>query len=237
METLFLDIETAPNISYSWGLWSQNISLSQLIQPAYMLCFAAKWEKERKVHFYSIQKEKEMLNAAHQFLDRADVVVTWNGDRFDIPHLQRELLGWGFPPSPFKSLDLMKVVKKQFKFVSNKLEHIATELGLEGKVKHRGFSLWTDVLANDPKAWKEMERYSKRDVVLLEEIKELILPWISNHPSRILYDNEVCTNCTAGNLQRRGFLYKQSRKYQRFQCTNCGKWLSSTKSIDGVVVQ
>ena len=46
---LLLDIETAPNKVYTWGLWNQNIGLSQIIQEGYLLCWGAKWLGKRGV--------------------------------------------------------------------------------------------------------------------------------------------------------------------------------------------
>ena len=46
MKILLLDIETAPNIVHSWGLWQQNIGLPQIVKSGYTICWSAKWYKE-----------------------------------------------------------------------------------------------------------------------------------------------------------------------------------------------
>ena len=43
MNILLIDIETAPNKVYTWGLWNQNVSLNQIDEVGYTLCWAATW--------------------------------------------------------------------------------------------------------------------------------------------------------------------------------------------------
>src|SRR5882757_3898034 len=123
-----IDIETKPSLAHIWSLWDQHVGLSQVQDFGEMICFAAGWEHDRKVKFYSVyhDSQEEMLASAHDLLDEADVVTGWNSKSFDVKHIQRELMLAGHkPPSPFKQLDLMHETKKKFRFVSNKLEHVA----------------------------------------------------------------------------------------------------------------
>ena len=93
MKILLLDIETAPNTAYVWGLWKQNISISQIVDSSSMLCWAAKWLDSPEVMFSSIlMGKKGMLKEIHKLLDQADAVVHYNGSRFDIPTLNKEFL-------------------------------------------------------------------------------------------------------------------------------------------------
>jgi len=67
-----------------------------------------------------------MLDDLHALMDEADVVCGWNSTTFDHKHIKREFLEAGMlPPSPTKDLDLMRVVKSQFRFPSNKLDYVA----------------------------------------------------------------------------------------------------------------
>jgi hypothetical protein len=72
----------------------------------------------------------------------------------------------------------MSVVKANFKFPSNKLDYVAQALGVGAKFKHSGFELWIDCMAGDDKAWREMKKYQIQDVVLLEELYQVLLPWL-----------------------------------------------------------
>jgi hypothetical protein len=236
VKILALDIETSPNLAYVWSLWEQNVSLDALVDSGDVLCFAAKWLGEKRMYFYSSRYDKaDMVCAAHALLDEADVVMHYNGKRFDIPHLNRLFVEDGLhPPSPYAQIDLLEVVRKRFKFPSNKLAYVAPALGLKGKVKHSGFSLWTRCLAGEDAAWKEMERYNRRDVLLLEELYGVLQPWVPNHPTHTLYDGvHGCPVCGKDTLQRRGLLRTKASVYCRWSCTNCGAWSRSTMRDSG----
>src|SRR6478752_6173831 len=104
MRILTIDIETSPNLAHVWQLWQQNVSLSQLQKAGEVMCFAAKWYGTEEVEYYSTfhDGKSEMLAEAYRLLEEADVVVHYNGVRFDIPHLNREFLEIGqTPPAPF----------------------------------------------------------------------------------------------------------------------------------------
>jgi hypothetical protein len=232
---LEIDIETSPNLAHVWDLWQQNVALNQLLQSTEMLCFAAKWYRERPVMFFSGHRDSKatMIESAHKLLDQADAVIHYNGRRFDVPHLNREFVEVGMrPPSPFAQIDLYQVVKRRFKFPSNKLDYVSRTLGLKGKVKHEGHELWVKCMAGDARAWKNMERYNKQDVLLLEELYDVLLPWIPSHPSRVVVDGvEGCPACGSTQLTRQGFAYTGVSKYQRFRCSDCGKWSRGSKRI------
>jgi hypothetical protein len=40
MRILLLDCETAPNTAYVWGMWKQNVSVSQLTDSSFVMCWA-----------------------------------------------------------------------------------------------------------------------------------------------------------------------------------------------------
>lgn len=236
MKILFIDIETTPMTSYTWGLWQQNVSLSQIIDSTEMMCFGARWYGEKKVHFKSTHHhgKQEMLDTVHALLDEADVVIGWNSKSFDSKHLKREFIeAEMLPPSPFKDLDLMRVVKSEFRFPSNKLDYVAQKLGVGAKVQHSGFELWVKCMANDRKAWAEMKKYQIQDVNLLIDLYEKLKPWIKNHPSVALYGgvDDGCTNCGSTHLQKRGLARTNTSSYQRYQCQSCGKWLRGAELV------
>lgn len=229
MRVLVLDIETAPNLAYVWGLWKQNIGTDWMVEAGYTMCWSAKWLGKKKVYFASVQRhdEHEMLREIHGLLDEADAVVTYNGDKFDLPTLNKEfLLNRLPPPSPYKSIDLYKTARR-FRFPSRKLDYIAKSLGLKGKVVHRGRDLWIGCIKGDEKCWREMERYNRRDVTELEKVYKELLPWIYNHPNRALYelrDRPSCATCGSARIHRRGYAHTRNERYAKYQCQSCGAW-------------
>ena len=188
MKVLLLDIETAPNIAYVWELWSKHmfIPTTQLIDSRYVLCWAAKWHNKDRMMFSSVEQDgpKHMLRSIHSLLNQADVVVHYNGKKFDIPALNKEFLIHGFqPPAHYKQIDLLTFTRSRFKFVSNKLDYVAKTLGVGQKVRHKGFELWIECMAHDSEAWKQMETYNKQDVIILEGVYNKMLPWIKDNPT------------------------------------------------------
>jgi hypothetical protein len=237
MKILFLDLETSPNLAFVWGLWQQNVSINQLMESTEVICFGARWGGSEKVIFKSVHHhgKKAMLDELHKLMEEADVLVGWNSQAFDSKHIKREFLENGYlPPSPYKEMDLMRVVKSQFKFPSNKLDYVAQTLGVGAKVQHSGFDLWVKCMADDKKAWAEMKEYQIQDVNLLIDLYEILKPWIKNHPHSALHDgiDGGCSNCSSTNLQRRGFTRTISATFQRFQCMDCGKWLRGDKAVE-----
>lgn len=235
MNTLFLDIETAPNVAHVWGLWDQNVSINQLMESSYTMCWAAKWANSEEILYDSVyhHSARRMVKGLHQLIDKADMVVHYHGSAFDMPTANKEFLLHGLPPpSPVKQLDLLKVVKEKFRFPSNKLDYVAQRLGLGKKFQHEGHSLWVKCMNHDPAAWKLMEEYNKHDVVLLESLYYKLRPWIKGNLNEALFQGHPrCPSCGGTHYQKRGYSYTTSNQYQRYQCCDCHSWFKGTKSL------
>lgn len=236
MKILIIDLELAPNLATVWNIWNQNIGVNQLLQTSEILCFSAKWLGENEIIFSSkwTDGKKKMLKKAHALLEEADAIVGYNQSRFDIPILNMEFLKIGLnPPSPNKQIDLLRAVKKNFRFVSNKLDFVCKQLGLGSKTATGGHELWLKVMDGDKDAQHLMEGYNIQDIVLTEKLYYKILPWIHNHPNRSVYEDSgiACPNCGGVHLQKRGIATTRNLRYQRYQCKDCGTWSRSNKSV------
>ena len=238
LKILHLDIETSPNLVYVWGLWDQNVSINQIVEPGYTMCWSARWEDKGPTMFASIHENKpeNMVKKVWDLLDQADVVVHYNGTKFDIPTLNREFIHYGFkPPSQFKQIDLLKTVRSQFKYPSNKLDYVAQQLGLGSKTKHMGMEMWRDCMDGCPKAWAVMKRYNKQDVLLTQKLYHELLPWIKTHPNWGVYldnDNPICRNCGSAKIKKNGIERTHTLTYQRYRCTVCGTPLRGRKCLE-----
>lgn len=229
---LFLDIETAPHRVYTWGLFGQNVSIDQIEEPGYTLCWAAKWHGAKNVMFDSVEDgdTERMLKGIYDLIREADAVIHYNGSKFDMPTLQGEFLKFGYqPPPPYKQIDLLQTARKKFRLPSNKLDYVARHLGITGKVKHKGMELWTACMAGDPAAWRVMKKYNIQDVRLLANVYERFLPWIVEHPHAGAFDPDMrgltCQTCGSGNLIRQGYKVAKTGRYQQFRCGDCGSWM------------
>lgn len=236
MKVLLLDLETAPNQVHTWGLYNQNVGINQIVQTGYTLCWAAKWFKEDLVYFDSIHQSRsvDMVNRIHKMLDEADVVVHYNGRKFDIPTLNKEFLLLGLtPPSPYKQVDLLETMRNRFRFSSNKLDFVAQQLGIGAKTQHKGHELWIGCMQGVQEDWDVMEDYNRNDVILLEKLYEILLPWIGNHPNHALYEvsHKICPSCGGDHYQKRGIATTIAGKYQRYCCNSCGTWFRDSKQL------
>ncbi len=232
---LLLDIETAPHRVYAWGLWGQDIFIDQIEDPGYTLCWAAKWLGSKQMMFSSVKSpgRNHMLRNIYSLIAEADIVVHYNGTKFDMPTLNKEFVQEGWPPpAPYKQIDLLLTARRQFRLASNKLDWVAKALGLGQKMKHKGMALWRGCMAGDAASWNIMERYNKRDVVLLEKVYLALRPWVANHPNVALYSGETrpaCTNCGSLQVVKRGYYHAKSLRYRRFSCKDCGANMRARK--------
>lgn len=227
---LYLDIEWAPAKAYVWKMWKENISPAQLIDEGGMLCFCASWEGEREFMFFSEWEDgrEGMAKAALDLLNEADAVVTYNGDKYDLPKITGEILLAGLdPPPPVTSIDCLKAVKK-FGFVMNRLAYIGPLLGVGSKVSHEGFDLWKKVLDGDERAQARMKKYCIQDVRMLKKLYQRIKGFIKTHPHMGTTKHE-CGACGSNNTQKRGYRRTKNFLIQRIQCNNCGSWSEGTR--------
>lgn len=221
---LLLDIEWRPTKAYVWQAWKQDITPEKIIEHGGLLCVGLKWLGQRETYLFSTWEHGHngMLEKVHDFISNADAVITYNGDKYDIPKLMGEfaLAGMTSPP-PVTTIDVLKAVKK-FGFFMNRLAFIGPLFGLGEKLKHEGFDLWIKVEQGDPKAQARMAKYCIQDVRLTEKLYLKVKPFIRNHP--FLGDRGACGACDGKVLQSRGYRRTKSFKIQRLQCQTCGSW-------------
>ena len=242
---LLLDIETAPMLSYHWGLWDQNINLNQVQQDWFILAWAAKWlhdpasktmyKDQRKAK--NLSDDKDLLKGIWNLLNESDIVITQNGKIFDIKKLNARFILNGFkPPSSYKHIDTKQIASRKFGFTSKKLEYMTEKLNKKYKKqshkKFPGFDLWIQCMAGNQDAWKEMEKYNKYDVLSLEELYLKLQPWDNSINPNLYTDTEtsVCS-CGSKNFIKNGFCYTSIGKYQRYSCSDCGAEVRSRANL------
>lgn len=231
-KTLIFDIETAPIQALVWRVWKENISIDQVESDWFMLCWSAKWLNdnvvmgERLTSKEALQEnDKRIVKKLWHLFDEADVIVAHNGDYFDIPKSRSRFLMHGLkPPSPFATVDTLKVAQRQFGFSHNKLDFLAKMLGLDRKMD-TNFKLWSRCLKGEDKALAYMFKYNKLDVFILEEVYYKLQPWIKSHPNMNNFQSESgCSTCGSLNVSPKGFYTTQCNKYRTWVCKDCGAY-------------
>lgn len=239
-KVLVLDIETQRGVVETFSIFRPFIHIDRVLVAPRVLCFAAKWRGEDKVIFKSSWVDNDedayrrMMQSAFDLLSEADLVVTWNGDRFDVQWLESEFgrLGMG-RPTPYKSVDLIKTNKKWFKGgqVSMKLDWSARQWLRDTKLPHGGTDLWRDIRhgtrAEQRAAQKTMKEYNIKDTLLTERMFDAYLPWLNVNLALYEHNDDGllhCTKCNSTDLKRDGVKFHATTAslYQMHRCKKCG---------------
>jgi predicted nucleic-acid-binding Zn-ribbon protein len=240
---LILDIETARMIVGVWKLgYKEHIGPEQVIKDWFILGWAAKWLFDAKImrDFVTPEEAKErddkrICISLWSLLDEADIVITHNGLKFDIPKVSTRFLLNGLPPfSSIQQVDTYKVFVKQFGVSSNSLNYIAQIMLHREKVK-TSYNLWIECENSVPEALAFMEEYCVADVCLEEEVYVAVRGWIKGHPNLgvlVSTEHPVCPNCGGDSFTEGGSYYTtQQNAYTSVRCDSCGAVNRTKKTI------
>tara|TARA_X000001382_G_C3168207_1_gene178611 strand:- start:198 stop:1133 length:936 start_codon:yes stop_codon:yes gene_type:complete len=234
---LLFDIETALMEVYVWGLYKQFISHNNIIKDKdgeekswFVLSWAAKWLYDENVQSDIVtpkearkRKDKRILESIWKLLDEAEIVIGHNLDRFDIRKLNARFIDNDLdPPSPYKTIDTLKIARREFAFVSYKQDYLTKHFKLEQKLE-TSFDLWVKCMQGNQEALNTMEEYNCHDVMGLEEVYLKLRPYIKNHPNLgVLMDANVCPNCGCDDLEELDtYYFTTANKFQVYRCIGC----------------
>lgn len=244
---LLLDIETAPNIVTSWGLWVNGpLGHENILKERFILCAAWKWLEGSKVHTEKAKvgdryPDKGILKKLHKALETADAVVAHNGDSFDIPWLMARFIVQGFAPAkPVIQIDTKKIAKDKFYFNNNRLDYLGRYLGLGKKIK-TDYDLWLEAMRGSKDHLRKMVAYNTQDVLLLEKVYLKLRPFFPAKLNRALFVEDAdtasrtCPACGKDALRAEGYSYTRTGKRRNYVCgtrsrgkltpgSGCGHW-------------
>lgn len=244
---LLLDIETAPLLSHIWRMWDEVRDTNQILEDWYILSCGYKWLGSDETKVLSLRQYKGykpgseddslLMKDMHNLLCQAKYVIAHNGDKFDLKKLNtRMLMNRLPPPTPFRSIDTLKIAKRTFGFTSNKLDYLSRVLLGKRKLKHDGLPLWQGTLRGDAEAWKTMEDYNLEDVNLLEEVYLALRAWDHLHPNVNLSttnDEMSCVACASTNVHPTGETVPVGTAglYIGYVCKDCGHQMRGNTNI------
>lgn len=226
-KVLLFDLETTAHEGFYWG---RNFETSIIENVGYgkILCYGAKWLGKKTIvrGWIDSKNEKNIVKELWKLLDEADIVCAHNGRAFDIKWCNTKFIQYGLlPPSPYKVVDTKTEAKKYLYLPSYSLDNIADYFRLGRKIKHEGFSMWLQCIQGNRKAWRDMKRYCKQDVDILERVYLKLRPLMENHPPIGMYKGTMkCDRCGGTNIQSRGKGFTRTKEYKRTRCMSCGKW-------------
>jgi len=231
---LMVDIETAPMEVYVWGLYKQFIPHGNVIKDWCLLSWCAKWlyDDEIQSDVATIDEardrnDKRITQSIHKLLDDADIIVGHNLDKFDDRKIKARFITNGIePPSPYRTIDTLKVARREFALPSYKQDYLTKYFGLTNKInvsEFGGFELWKNCVTGNKKALDDMVHYNKYDVIGLEELYLKLRPYIKNHPNLgVLMDEDTCPNCASEHLEETDSSYfTAANKFPVYRCLNC----------------
>lgn len=211
MKLVFWDIETTPNLGYTWEKYQQNVirftKFSELLSVALKFSDGDRVLCKTRADFPKDKSDRSLCRWAKRQLEKADITVAHNGDEFDIKKLNARLLVHKLTPmKPLATVDTKKVAKAHAKFVSNSLADLGQQLGLGSKESTGGFELWERCMEGNKAAFRKMAKYNKKDVVLLEKVYYRLRPFMRSHPSVALLNNikDGCPKCGSTDIISKG---------------------------------
>ncbi len=233
----FYDIECTPSLGYFYDRWKEN-NIVATIEPWFMLSFAWQELGSETIHCKALcdyptwqnnkKDDTELIKDLWKLFDSFDILIAHNGDRFDKRKSNARFLGLGLPPpSPTRTIDTLKIARRVFALESNKLDSLASFLGIGHKLSTHGWDTWRGCINGDPKSFRLLKRYNKHDVWLLGEVYRKLKGWAPNHPDLRAYTGSLgCPTCASQDVQHRGFNVAKTKRTQRMHCQECGTWFS-----------
>lgn len=248
-KVLIFDIETSPMKAYVWNLWKTNVHLDHIISDWFCLAWSGKWLYSEEIIGEVLTPEevrneddKRIMASLWTLINEADIIVTHNGNKFDIPRINTRFIINGLAPTkPYFSIDTCQIARRQFGFSSNKLDALAGYFSIPHKLD-TDFNLWKRCLEGDEESLDYMLEYNKKDVAILEEIYLKLRPWIKNHPNigNLGGNKEACANCGSDNIEpiKDKYYFTSVGKYKLYRCKACGavsRGRTSVTSSPGMV--
>lgn len=234
---LLLDIETLPGEGYFFDPRIDYLSADKVIKDVSISCWAAKWLFEPEIMGEVVsakdaflREDKSILNGIWKLMNEADIVITHNGLKFDIPMLYGRFVTYQMsPPAKFQNVDTCQTAKNVFKFNYNGLDQLGQRFGI-GKKIDMSFLDWKNCLTNDRDATTALEQmltYCKNDIApLLEDVYLAMLPYIPNHPNLGLWNldgNDCCKNCESKDIYWNEKPYATpAGLWNSWRCLSCG---------------
>jgi hypothetical protein len=214
LKRLFADIETSFVYAPVWRAGEQYISPMNIKGEVKIICISYKWQYENEVHTLTWdenQDDKQLLKKFIKILGEADEVIGHNFDRFDLRQIRTRAIRQGVLMYPkYRTLDTLKKARKYFSFMSNKLDYLGRVLEVGRKLDHEGLGLWKRVQEGDSKdlrsdALKEMVSYCEQDVILLEDVFNVVQPYIDHNTNHAVLKHGLhgkwrCPNCSSEDV-------------------------------------
>ena len=241
LKRLFMDVETTPNLIYSWRTGAkQYISWESIVAERQLCSLAWAWndgpiEAIPWMHGWGEKADKRIAEKAMELWRDADEIVGHNIQKFDANWLRTRAVFHRLGAMPdVKLVDTLRMARSRFFFNSNTQDYISRYLNGKAKL-HTDFQLWKDVMAGDQKALARMVRYNKRDVSLLRQMYKRMEPYCLPSTHAGVLDDRPRWSCPYCGSMRVKVDKKRATavgyvKYQMY-CHHCQKFYTVAESV------
>ena len=188
---LYIDIETGYGRVYTFDLRikGEYISHQNIDKEPYIVCWSAGWVGENKIHSACVDhraalkyQDAKILKPLRELIEQADIISGQNVEWFDLRMINARMAINGIRPSEgYKIQDTLKMLRKKYKFMSNRLDYIAPLFGFRPKeaMSNRDWLAIAD--HGDEKTLAKMLKYNRADVRNGKGVLEALLG-LSDYP-------------------------------------------------------
>lgn len=160
----FLDIETS-NLAADYGIVISVAILDDATDEIYADTIT---QNDIKKGIY----DKRLVENAIKQLLKYDVIITYNGEKFDIPFLRARALihKIEFPVyGQIQHRDMYQLVKRKFRIHSKKLINLCKIMGIEDKTAIEP-TCWIQAMTGNKEALEKIKQHNIGDVIALKKV-------------------------------------------------------------------
>lgn len=245
INVLYWDLESSLMGTLTFGIWNQNISGNRITKHSHLLSNSWAFNDEPpqgvRLSPEDVEGSNDLMVVVDSIkaIEKADLLVSFNGKRFDVPLLKTRALLHGLPPIKFPPhLDLMQEAKKNFRFPSNSMQNISLYLGEHGKLATSGRNLWERCYhyqnyddCND--ALAQMLEYGLQDIDATRDLHKRLQGWFKSPVNIGLITKEIngvntkdnrdllCPHCSSKDVDKIGSkAYTSVSSFNIYRCGN-----------------
>jgi uncharacterized protein len=175
----------------------------------------------------SMLDDKKLVERFAKVYNHCDYSVGHYSSRFDLPMVRTKLLKYGLPPlAPKPHIDTWWIARRELRLHSNRLAVLQDFLGCKAAKTPLKPDDWIQAAHGSKPALEYIVEHCHHDVLVLEEVFLKLRPLAKEEPNRALFtmDTDGCPGCGSHHVTKQGFRVAKTRRYQQFQCQDCGKW-------------
>lgn len=235
---LILDVERLPGITkqYWWDrgdLKQRYIHYETVERSPRTTIVCAKWYDQADVIElceWDPGGRKRFLKNIHKLMSQADIIVGHNLDQADVPWLAGDLYIEGnLPPlPPFKTVDTLKVLRRQFKSGApfKSLDAFCRIVGIDAKTdRYDREAMERAVFQKSAEDRARLVAYCVGDVLASQALYDFLRPYITNHPALFVDGKDkmtVCHRCGHDTEPIPRRFVANVLTYSMRRCTECG---------------